>query len=64
MTEAVLEMLDILVDSFEADNTKLVRTVFAKDDFLDEINFSANQVLGEYFRTCDDPEKITQAIIY
>lgn len=62
MTEAVMEMLDILVDSFEADNTKLVRTVFAKDDFLDEINFSANQVLAEYFKTCDDQEKITQAI--
>jgi phosphate transport system protein len=62
MTEAVLEMLQILVESFEVDNTKLVRTVFAKDDFLDEINISANQVLADYFKTCQDPEKITQAI--
>ncbi len=62
MTEAVLEMLNILYDSFEADNTKLVRTVFAKDDFLDEINVSANVVLTEYFRTCQDPEKIKEAI--
>jgi len=62
MTEAVVEMLDILYDSFEADNTKLVRTVFAKDDFLDEINISANVILTEYFRTCQDPEKIKEAI--
>ena len=62
MTEAVLEMLDILHSSFESDNTKLVRTVISKDGFLDEINVAANQVLVEYLKTCQDSEKIKQAI--
>jgi len=62
MTNIVLEMLTILCESFETDNTKLARTVFSKDDLLDEINSSANNVLAEYIQVTKDHDKVMQAI--
>jgi phosphate transport system protein len=62
MTTIVLEMLNILCESFETDNTKLARTVFSKDDLLDEINSNANNVLAEYIQVTKDHDKVMQAI--
>jgi phosphate transport system protein len=62
MTTNVLEMLTILCESFETDNTKLARTVFSKDDILDEINLNATHVLAEYCKNTNDQDKILQAI--
>ena len=62
MTDTALEMLGILCESFETDNTKLARTIFSKDELLDEINVKANLVMTEYFRNEQDPAKILQAI--
>jgi phosphate transport system protein len=62
MTTNVLEMLNVLCESFETDNTKLARTVFSKDDILDEINLNATHVLAEYCKNTTDQEKILQAI--
>jgi phosphate transport system protein len=62
MTSIVLEMLTILCESFETDNTKLARTVFSKDDLLDEINANANNVLAEYIEVTKDHDKVMQAI--
>jgi phosphate transport system protein len=62
MTTNVLEMLNVLCESFETDNTKLARTVFSKDDILDEINLNATHVLAEYCKNTNDQEKILQAI--
>ncbi|HEY8399978.1 MAG TPA: phosphate signaling complex protein PhoU [Cytophagaceae bacterium] len=62
MTDTALEMLSILSESFETDNTKLARTIFSKDELLDEINVRANQVITEYLTEVNDPVKILQAI--
>lgn len=63
MTDIALEMISILNESFETDNTKLARTLFTIDEKLDEINANANQIITEYFK---DPnrnhDQILQAI--
>lgn len=62
MTSIVLEMLNILCESFETDNTKLARTVFSKDEILDDINKSANNVLAEYIKGNNEHDKVMQGI--
>lgn len=62
MTENALEMLSILSESFETDNTKLARSLFTKDEILDEINVTANTVMANYLMLEKSPEKIMQAI--
>jgi phosphate transport system protein len=64
MTDTALEMLSILSESFETDNTELARTIFSKDEQMDEINVLANQVLANYVKGIDDTEKILQAIYF
>lgn len=64
MTDTIIDMLEILSASFEKDNTKLARTVFAKDEILDEINNKANEVLQEYVLHEKDPQKIMHAIYF
>jgi len=64
MTDTTLEMLSILCESFETDNTQLARTIFSKDELVDEINVSANQVLANYVKDINDTEKILQAIYF
>src|SRR6478735_6974507 len=62
MTATTIEMLNILSESFETDNTKLARTLFTKDELLDEINVAANEVMAEYLSKETDAQKILQAI--
>lgn len=64
MTNVTLDMLEVLSNSFEKDNTKLARTVFAKDEILDEINNQANIVFQEYVLNEKDPQKVMQAIYF
>lgn len=64
MTDMTLEMLSILSESFETDNTELARTIFSKDERLDEINVQANDVLVNYVKDINDPKKILQAIYF
>ena len=64
MTDTALEMLSILSESFETDDTELARTIFSKDEQMDEINVLANQVLTNYVKDINDPEKILQAIYF
>lgn len=62
MVDTALEMLSILSESFETDNTKLARTLFSKDEILDEINVAANAIMTHYLVEEKSPEKILQAI--
>ncbi|HWZ23339.1 MAG TPA: phosphate signaling complex protein PhoU [Cytophagaceae bacterium] len=64
MTDMTLEMLSILSESFETDNTELARTIFSKDEQVDEINVQANQALVNYVKDISDPKKILQAIYF
>ncbi len=62
MTDITLEMLSILSESFETDNTELARTIFSKDEQVDEINVQANLALANYVKDISDTKKILQAI--
>ncbi len=50
MFEAAIDMLEDVLKSFEIDDTKLARTIFKKDDMLDEINIEANHNVAAYIR--------------
>jgi phosphate transport system protein len=60
MFDIAIQMLTDSTTSFETENTKLARGVFKKDDKLDEINGSANQVIEEYIK--NHPGKIQPAL--
>ena len=62
MNSIILEMLNVLCESFETDNTKLARTIFSMDETLDDINSNANVALAEYIQGNGDKEKIMHAI--
>ncbi len=64
MTDTALEMLSVLTESFEADNTEMARTIFSKDEVMDEINVSANLTFANYVKGLDDTDKILQAIYF
>ncbi len=64
MTNTTMEMLSILCESFETDNTELARTIFSKDEQVDEINTLANEALTKYVKNINDEEKILQAIYF
>lgn len=64
MTDTAIEMLTILSESFESDDTELARTIFSKDELMDDINVSANMTLALYVQTIPDTAKILQAIYF
>ncbi|HVD96642.1 MAG TPA: phosphate signaling complex protein PhoU [Cytophagaceae bacterium] len=64
MTDTALEMLSILTESFETDNTEMARTIFSKDEKMDEINVAANLTLANYVKGVQETDKILQAIYF
>ena len=60
MFDIAIEMLEVTKSSFETDDTKIARSVFKQDDFLDEINGKANNVIEEYIKK--HPDKISQSL--
>ena len=60
MFEMAIAMLNDVKEAFVNDSTKTARSVFQKDDLLDEINGSANSVLEKFIRT--DQTKIDQCL--
>lgn len=60
MYDVAIEMLTDVQRAFDADDAKLARGVFKKDDTLDEINGNANTVIEEYIKS--HPDKISQAL--
>ena len=57
--EAILVVEEIL-SAFEQENTALARGIFKRDEFLDEINRSANELVINHLM--DYPEDIQQAL--
>jgi len=55
-----IAILNDAMESFETENNKLARTVFTKDEKLDEINRKANSALSELF--INKPEEIHQCL--
>lgn len=60
MWNTAIEMLSDVRLAFEADNARMSREVFKKDDVLDEINSNANDVIETYIKS--HPDKISQAL--
>ncbi len=60
MYDVAIEMLTDVQRAFDAEDAKLARGVFKKDDTLDEINGNANTVIEEYIKS--HPDKISQAL--
>ena len=55
-----IAMLEDTLTAFENEDTILARSVFEKDEFLDEINTQANELIEAYLK--DNPEEIDQAL--
>jgi len=60
MYEESVKMLEDTQEAFEKEDTILARSVFKKDDFLDEINRKAHKVLENYLK--DHPEDTSQGL--
>ncbi|HTB99290.1 MAG TPA: phosphate signaling complex protein PhoU [Ferruginibacter sp.] len=57
------DSIDILSDikvAFENEDTLLARTIFSRDEILDEINKNADNAIAAYIKT--SPENISQAV--
>ena len=55
-----IEMLEDTLTAFEKEDTILARSVFEKDEFLDEINQQANELIEGYLK--NNPAEIDQAL--
>ena len=55
-----IQMLDDVKIAFDQEDTKVARGIFHKDDFLDEINATANHVIETFIKS--NPDKTGQAL--
>ncbi|MBK9412938.1 MAG: phosphate signaling complex protein PhoU [Bacteroidetes bacterium] len=60
MFDMAVKMLSDVQKAFDAEDTKLARGIFQKDDLLDEINENANGVIEKYIRTHE--QNISQSL--
>ena len=60
MFEMAVKMLSDVQKAFDAEDTKLARGIFQKDDLLDEINENANSVIETYIRSHE--QNISQSL--
>jgi phosphate transport system protein len=60
MYEESVKMLEDTQEAFEKEDTILARSVFKKDDFLDNVNKSSNKVLEQHLQV--HPEDTAQAL--
>jgi len=60
MYDESTSILEEVLTAFENEDTKLARSVFKRDELVDEINFKATAVVADYIRT--HPEKIEQGL--
>ncbi|HLG39038.1 MAG TPA: phosphate signaling complex protein PhoU [Chitinophagaceae bacterium] len=60
MFDESMSMLNDVLSAFETENTALARSVFKRDEALDQINISANSIIVDYVK--NNPENIEQAL--
>jgi phosphate transport system protein len=60
MYEEAINILEDTLAAFENEDTILARSVFKKDEFLDDINIRANELIEDYLK--DHLEDIDQAL--
>jgi phosphate transport system protein len=60
MFDTSISILDDVKIAFETEDTKLARSVFKKDEILDEINLASTQAVADFIRT--NPDRINQSL--
>ncbi|HUS00347.1 MAG TPA: phosphate signaling complex protein PhoU [Chitinophagaceae bacterium] len=60
MYREALEISDQILVAFENEDSATARGIFKRDEFLDEINLKANDLIAAYLK--DHPEDIDQAL--
>jgi phosphate transport system protein len=60
MFETAGSMLNDVMTAYETENTQLARSIFQRDETLDEINANANAAVGEFIRSHND--RINQSL--
>ena len=60
MYDESIEILQDTLSAFENEDTILARKVFKKDEYLDEINIKANELIEDYMKT--HPDDLDQAL--
>lgn len=60
MFDTANSMLKDTMTAFENEDTKLARSVFERDEFLDEVNAAANTAVAEFIRSHQD--RINQSL--
>jgi len=60
MFDTSIEILEEVRLAFENEDTRLARSVFKKDELLDEINMNANQAVAEFIK--NHPDRINQSL--
>ncbi|HNR19456.1 MAG TPA: phosphate signaling complex protein PhoU [Bacteroidia bacterium] len=60
MYDTGIEMLKDVMTAFEKEDTSIARTVFKKDEILDEININANTAVAEFIKANTD--RINQSL--
>src|SRR5215475_8845359 len=60
MYDEAINILEDTLSAFENEDTILARSVFKKDEFLDDINIRANELIEDYLRT--NLKEINQAL--
>ncbi|HEX4372510.1 MAG TPA: PhoU domain-containing protein, partial [Puia sp.] len=60
MYEGSINILEDTLTAFENEDTILARGVFKKDEFLDDINLDANNLIEKYLK--ENPTEIDQAL--
>ncbi|MBS1917697.1 MAG: phosphate signaling complex protein PhoU [Bacteroidetes bacterium] len=60
MYDEAINILEDTLSAFENEDTILARSVFKKDEFLDDINLRANELVEDYLKA--NPKEINQAL--
>jgi len=60
MYQAAIHIVQDVLDAFDQENTKLARSIFIKDEMLDDINAAATTVITNYIK--EHPDKTEQAL--
>lgn len=53
-------ILEDVLKAFESEDTRLARSIFKRDEIVDEINVKANDVIADFIRS--HPDKIEEAL--
>ena len=60
MFDVSISILQDVMTAFDMEDTQLARSVFKKDEIIDEINLNANNAVAEFIR--NSPDRINQSL--